>query len=47
MRTEFIIANSLEEAFEQAPWAAEILEAEGGYWAFESVTDAENWEKQV
>jgi hypothetical protein len=47
MRIEFIIAESLLEAFRLAPWAAEILEAEGGYWAFESIDDAENWQKQV
>ena len=29
-----------------APWAAEIVEVDGGYMAFESVDEYENWTKQ-
>jgi len=29
------------------PWAAAIKEAEGGYWCFESIEEAEEWSRQV
>ena len=31
---------------EAVPWAAEIIKAEGGWWAFESAADAETWHNQ-
>jgi hypothetical protein len=40
MRTEFIQCDTHEEAKDGAPWAAEIVEADGGFKAFESVEDA-------
>ena len=46
MRTELIEAKDEAEATEAAPWAAVIVEAEGGYLAFESVHDAEVWANQ-
>lgn len=46
MRTEFIEVETRDEAEQQAPWAAEIVEVEGGYMAFESVTDYETWDAQ-
>lgn len=39
-------AADLAGAEELAPWAAEIIEVEGGWVAFESVADAETWAKQ-
>lgn len=46
MRKEFIRCDTKEEAQELAPWAAIIKEVEGGFLAFESVDDAELWERQ-
>lgn len=39
-------AADLAGAEELVPWAAEIIEVEGGWVAFESVADAETWAKQ-
>lgn len=39
-------AADIEGAREAAPWAAEVVEADGGWMAFESVADAETWAKQ-
>lgn len=46
MRKEFIECETREQAEQVAPWAAEIVEAEGGYMAFESVDDAAAWGNQ-
>jgi hypothetical protein len=50
MRQTFIPceeAPTRAEAQDVAPWAAEIIECEGGYMAFESVRDAETWQAQL
>ena len=50
MRTLFIYrddAETIDQAREIAPWACEIVECEGGWKAFESVTDLRVWEAQV
>lgn len=47
MRNEFLQVETLEQAQNEAPWAAEMVEAEGGFWAFESVTDAATWKAQA
>ncbi len=47
MRKEFAEVETREEAEEMCPWAAEIIEAEGGFWCFESTADAETWKAQV
>lgn len=39
-------AADLAGAADLAPWAAEIIEVEGGWMAFESVADAETWARQ-
>lgn len=39
-------AADLAGAHELAPWAAEIVEVDGGWIAFESMSDAETWAKQ-
>lgn len=45
MRTQFIQVETIEEAYNEAPWAAEIVEVEGGGWmAFESLDDLTVWE---
>ena len=31
---------------DNCPWAAEIVEAEGGWMVFESAADAETWKNQ-
>lgn len=46
MRKQFLEVGTLEEAESLAPWAAEIIEADGGYWAFESADDADMWKGQ-
>jgi len=35
------------EAQEAAPWAAVVIEADGGAWAFESAQDFETWQNQI
>jgi hypothetical protein len=42
MRTEFLEVETMQEAHALAPWAAKIVEVEGGYMAFESMTDYEH-----
>ena len=37
----------MEQANKLAPWAAEIVEVEGGFHAFESMTDYNNWIKNT
>ena len=46
MRQQYIRAENIEQARDMAPWAAEIVEVEGGYMAFESVADYETWRRQ-
>lgn len=46
MRTEFLQVETVEEAEELAPWAATLVEVEGGYLAFESVANVRTWEDQ-
>lgn len=41
------IAASLKEAEALAPWAAEVIEIEGGWVAFESVEDADTFRSQA
>ena len=40
-------ADYLAAAEAYATWAAEIIPCDGGFQAFESVTDAETWRNQV
>ena len=47
MRQQFIQCETREEAEEAAPWAAEIVEVEGGFMAFESITDYDTWNNQT
>jgi len=50
MRKAFIEsteAATREEAEAYAPWAAEIIECDGGWMAFESVSDADTWKAQA
>lgn len=58
MRNEFISREEIEEVQNEnkcgvraaldilAPWAAKLTRVEGGYQAFESVTDWETWKNQ-
>lgn len=46
MRKQFV-EGTREQAQEQCPWAAEIVEADGGYWCFESTQDAETFQAQA
>jgi hypothetical protein len=39
MRKQFLHVKSYQTARKRAPWAAKIVRAEGGFWAFESVHD--------
>jgi hypothetical protein len=47
MRTEFCEVETIEDAEKQCPWASKIVEVDGGYMAFESMTDYETWAAQV
>ena len=47
MRQEFLEVETIEQAEQLAPWASKIVEVEGGYMAFESMTDYETWKGQV
>jgi len=46
MKKEMITASSAKQARKLAPWAAKIVKVEGGYMAFESVSDYQTWRKQ-
>lgn len=46
MRKTFIECKSRSTAVKQAPWASKIVKVEGGYLAFEDITDYETWKKQ-
>lgn len=46
MQTQFIQAKTAAEARKLAPWAAKVVKAEGGYMAFESITDYKTWKAQ-
>ena len=46
MRKQFVEVETVAEAEAICPWAAEIIEADGGFWCFESVADAANWKSQ-
>jgi hypothetical protein len=46
MDKAFIEVETREEAEDRAPWAAEIIEAEGGFWAFRYAHDADKWKAQ-
>jgi hypothetical protein len=46
MRTEFIECEDQEDAENRAPWAARLVKVEGGWMAFESISDYETWSKQ-
>lgn len=47
MRQVFITAATLQEAEKQCPWAAIIVEVEGGWLAFEDTRDYETWRAQL
>lgn len=46
MRREFIMCKTRRTAQRRAPWAAVLVKAEGGWWAFESSADARMWQQQ-
>jgi hypothetical protein len=46
MRREFIQCQSRITATGKCPWAAIIVKVEGGYQAFESMTDYCTWKSQ-
>ena len=46
MRKRFVQAEIEANALAMCPWASEIREAVGGFWCFESIDDAENWDRQ-
>lgn len=47
MRKQFVECLTREFAEGVCPWAAEIIEADGGYWCFESPQDAAVWQVQA
>jgi hypothetical protein len=46
-RARLNVAANIEGAWKLAPWAAEIVEVEGGWQAFESGTDNDTWAAQI
>lgn len=47
MRAEFLAGcKSAQEARKLAPWASKVARVEGGYMAWESLSDYETWRKQ-
>lgn len=46
MRSAFIECRSRTTAGRRAPWAAIIIKVEGGFHAFESMTDYRIWRGQ-
>jgi len=46
MRSEFIICKTRKTAINRAPWASIIIKVDGGYLAFESITDYAVWKNQ-
>lgn len=46
MRTQFIETDKRAVAVKECPWATKIIKVEGGYMAFESLTDYETWKNQ-
>lgn len=46
MRTHFCEVETIEQAEAMCPWAAKIVEVEGGFMCFESITDYETWMNQ-
>ena len=50
MRKEFIpehLVPLYSDIFDLCPWAAQVVEVEGGYMAFESLNDAELFENNL
>lgn len=47
MRKQFVQVATKEEAIEACPWAAEVVEADGGWMCFESVADYDVWAAQA
>lgn len=46
MRTEFVECKSRSTAVRRCPWAAKIVKVDGGYRAFESISDYRVWKGQ-
>ena len=47
MRTAIVEAANESEAYDLCPWAAVVVEVEGGWICFESVEDHRIWSMQV
>jgi hypothetical protein len=46
MKTETVNAKSAKQARKLAPWAAKTVKVEGGYKAFEAMSDYQTWRRQ-
>lgn len=46
MQTRFIPATTAAQARKLAPWAAKVVKVDGGYMAFESLSDYAPWKAQ-
>lgn len=46
MRKQLIECKSRKTAVKRAPWAAKIVKVEGGYMAYESVSDYQKDKRQ-
>lgn len=46
MKKQFVECADRKTAWEKCPWAAKIVKVEGGFMAFESLTDYRTWKNQ-
>ncbi len=46
MRKKFVECSTEAEAIDACPWACTVIEADGGFWCFESDSDAVTWSNQ-
>lgn len=46
MRKKFVECEYFAEAFEECPWATNVVKVCDGFMCFESVDDYETWNKQ-
>lgn len=46
MKQSLIECRTAAQAKQMAPWAAKIVKVDGGYMAFESISDYQTWKGQ-
>lgn len=46
MRKQFVECGSFSEAYDECPWANEVIKVYGGFQCFESLNDYVIWKMQ-